>query len=242
MAILAIDTEYTRANSRGFAHESLLTEVAPEALCRPLPEGTDAATFHTRAYTPTGLIRDGHRIELGGRTLEVLHVPGHTPDAVAVLDSSNGLLFTGDSFYHGPIWLFVPETDFDAYQQSVNRLAALAPHLRRVLGAHNVPTAAPAQLLALRDAVAAIRSGAAQPAARADQIEFRFDGVSILTRGAGAPRGPGRARSARRRSGHPVDQVAPPAGGSRPPRTPLLPRDPRWPAILTNPPLPTRRA
>ena len=55
---------------------------------------------------------------LGDRLLEIIATPGHTPDAIALLDKQNGLLFTGDSFYVGPIWLFRPETDLDAYVES----------------------------------------------------------------------------------------------------------------------------
>lgn len=46
---------------------------------------------------------DGEIIDLGGRRLEILHVPGHTPDAVALLDAENGLLFTGDTWYDASI-------------------------------------------------------------------------------------------------------------------------------------------
>jgi len=48
------------------------------------------------------------RIDLGGRSLEVLHVPGHAPDAIALRDEAHGLLFTGDTFYEGPIYVFSP--------------------------------------------------------------------------------------------------------------------------------------
>ncbi|PYQ00335.1 MAG: hypothetical protein DMF82_22450, partial [Acidobacteria bacterium] len=74
-------------------------EVAPAALCRGLPAGLDTAGYRTRAFTPTRFIKDGHRIDLGGGSLTVLHVPGHTPDAIALFDEAAGLLFTGDTFY-----------------------------------------------------------------------------------------------------------------------------------------------
>jgi glyoxylase-like metal-dependent hydrolase (beta-lactamase superfamily II) len=99
LRILAMDTDYTRANARGFSHERVQGEIAPAALCRGLPAGFDAAGYRTRPFTPTQFIKDGHTIDLGGRRLTVLHVPGHTPDAVALVDPAAGLLFTGDSFY-----------------------------------------------------------------------------------------------------------------------------------------------
>src|SRR5437879_10803659 len=53
--------------------------------------------------------------------------------SIALLDRANGLLFTGDTYYPAPIWLFRPETDLDAYVNSAKRLAALAPELKLVL-------------------------------------------------------------------------------------------------------------
>jgi glyoxylase-like metal-dependent hydrolase (beta-lactamase superfamily II) len=179
--ILARDTPYTTANSRGFPHQELAGEVSPGALCRALPAGFDSASFHTRPYAPTGHVADGTRIELGGRTIEVLATPGHTPDAVALVDRAAGLLWTGDSFYEAPIWLYVPETDLDAYVRSVDRMAALVPSLRALLGAHNVAVSAPRQLLALSTAIQSVRAGLVRGVDReGDRVEFSFDGFSLL--------------------------------------------------------------
>jgi glyoxylase-like metal-dependent hydrolase (beta-lactamase superfamily II) len=180
--ILAMDTEYTRANARGFPHATVAGEVAPTALCAGLPPGVQASSYRTRPYHPSQFTRDGHQIDLGRRKLEVLHVPGHTPDAVALLDRERGLLFTGDTFYEGPIWLFAPETDLEAFARSVDRLAALAPTLRRLHPAHNTPRADPKRLLDLREAIRRVRSGAATSVdAGNGQIESAFQGFSILT-------------------------------------------------------------
>jgi glyoxylase-like metal-dependent hydrolase (beta-lactamase superfamily II) len=179
--ILARDTPYTAANTRGFPHQELAGEVGPDALCRPLPAGFDSASFQTRPYTPTERVADGSSIELGGRTLEVLETPGHTPDAVALVDRAAGLLWTGDSFYEGTIWLVVPETDLDAYARSVDRMAALVPSLRKVLGAHTVAVSDPRKLLALKAAIAQVRAGRARGADRErNRVKFSFDGFSLL--------------------------------------------------------------
>src|SRR5947209_14166358 len=41
--------------------------------------------------------------------------PGHTPDAISLFERASGLLFTGDTYYPAPIWLYRPETDVEAY-------------------------------------------------------------------------------------------------------------------------------
>jgi glyoxylase-like metal-dependent hydrolase (beta-lactamase superfamily II) len=180
--ILAMDTDYTRANARGFSHEKVKGEVEPAALCRGVPAGFDSAGYRTRAFTPTQFIKDGHTIDLGGRTLTVLHVPGHTPDAIALLDAAAGVLFTGDSFYEGTIWLYVPETDLTAFAASVDRLAALVPSLEKLHPSHNVAVSAPEWLSRLKVAMGQVRSAQAKGVEGDNgQITFSFEGFKILT-------------------------------------------------------------
>lgn len=179
--ILARDTPYTAANSRGFPHSEVAGEVSAAALCRSLPAGSDSVAFEVRPFVADEPVAEGTRIDLGGRTLEVLEIPGHTPDAVALLDRAEGMLWTGDSFYEGPIWLYVPETDLDAYARSVERLAGLVPALTQVFGAHNVAGSPPHRLTALQEAVALVRRGDASGVNRSeDRVEFSFDGFSLL--------------------------------------------------------------
>lgn len=180
-SVLAVDGPYTRRNEAGHPHADVAGEVASTSLCGPPPAGVDTAAFHTRPWTPTGIVKDGDRLELGGRTIEVLEVPGHTPDALALRDSVNGLLWTGDTFYEAPIWLFVPETDLDAYERSIARLADLAPTLRRLLPAHNTATSSPDRLAAARDAIRQVRSGAVQGKADGDGLTFTVNGITIIT-------------------------------------------------------------
>lgn len=163
--------------------DELSLEVSPEALCTALPAGVTQESHQTRAFSITQTIEDGDTIDIGGRTLEVLRVPGHTDDSVALLDRNAGFLWSGDSFYAGPIWLFFPETDLVAYKQSVARLAALAPDLKAVFPAHNTPKADPALLIRLRDNLDKVLAGEVRPVPVSDSnVEFRFDGFSLLMR------------------------------------------------------------
>src|SRR2546427_1021689 len=156
--VYGMDTDFTRKNSKG-SREDAQAEITPDQLCGDLPKGFNPKTYATKPWRISHFIHDGFKVNLGGRTLEVLSTPGHTPDAISLLDRENGLLFTGDTYYPAPIWLFRPETDFDAYVASVKRLAALAPELKLVLGAHNIPVAEPSVLPRLVNAIQAVRSG-----------------------------------------------------------------------------------
>lgn len=179
--VLAMDTEFTRTRARGRTNAEVRGEVAASALCRVLPSGVTEDGYHTRAFEISAFIGDGHRIELGGRTLEVVAVPGHTPDAIALLDREAGFLWTGDSFYEGPIWLFAPETDLEAYRSSMARLAELVPELTTLFTGHNTPVAQPSRLLELNDAVGAMFDGiAVGNRLRDGGVEFVFEGFSIM--------------------------------------------------------------
>ncbi|MGH8035902.1 MAG: MBL fold metallo-hydrolase, partial [Lysobacterales bacterium] len=181
-SILALDTVYTRANMAGTSAENLITEVAPEAFCKEPPAGTDTAGFHTRPWPATRFVVDGEVLDLGGRQVEILRVPGHTPDALALFDRANGLLWTGDTYYDGPLWLFVAETDLDQYEQSVTRLQALLPEVIWLLPSHNVARVNPEKLRAVLPALAKVRSGELTGCkAEWHTLEFEVDGVTIMT-------------------------------------------------------------
>ncbi|WP_309670245.1 MBL fold metallo-hydrolase [Gemmatimonas sp.] len=179
--VRAMSTPFTTARMAGDAHASVASEVSPTALCGNRPPGLDTATFRSRPWSAASRIGDGTRFDLGGRVLEVLATPGHTPDAIALLDRTNGLLWTGDSFYAGPIWLFMPETDLEAYQRSMDRLAALVPSLRRVLPAHNVTSVAPSVLARVPKAIRDVRTGRLRGSTpEPGQRLVPFRGFSIL--------------------------------------------------------------
>jgi len=180
--IYGMKTDFTRVNARG-SRADAQAEITPDQICGTLPKGFDPKTYATRPWKITAYTHDGDRIDLGGRTLEVIATPGHTPDAISLIDRANGLLFTGDTYYPAPIWLFRPETDLDAYAASIRRLAALAPQVKLVLGAHNIPVAPPAILPRLVAAFDAVRAGkvAATPDSPGKVI-YKVDNISFLMR------------------------------------------------------------
>ncbi len=156
--IYSMDTAFTRQNAKGSSADAQ-EEIGPGQICGELPKSFDAKTYRTKPWTIKKFVHDFETIDLGGRSLEIMATPGHTPDAISLIDHANGLLFTGDTYYPAPIWLYRPETDFAAYENSIERLAALAPQIKLVLGAHNIPVASPAVLSKLVAAFAQVRAG-----------------------------------------------------------------------------------
>jgi glyoxylase-like metal-dependent hydrolase (beta-lactamase superfamily II) len=178
--VYGMDTDFTRQNARG-SRDDAQAEVTPDQICGNLPKGFDPRTYVTRPWKIEAYRHDGDRIELGGRSLEIIATPGHTPDAISLLDRKNGLLFTGDTYYPAPIWLFRPETDLEAYDASIRRLAALAPQIKTLLGAHNIPVASPSVLPRLVTAFEAVRTGniPAIPASPG-KVTYKVDDITFL--------------------------------------------------------------
>jgi glyoxylase-like metal-dependent hydrolase (beta-lactamase superfamily II) len=184
--IYSLDTAFTRANAKG-SREDAQGEIAPGEICGDLPKGFDAKAYATRPWKITKTIHDGEHIDLGGRQIEVIATPGHTPDAISLLDRANGLLFTGDTYYPGTIWLFRPETDLMAYRRSIEKLAGLVPDLKLVLGAHNVPSAKPDVLRNLVTAFDEVQAGKVKPQpVSPGKVIYRVQGFSFLMK----PRNP----------------------------------------------------
>ena len=75
----------------------------------------------------------GH-IDLGGRVLDVIPIPGHQPASIAFYDRRTGVMLTGDTFYPGRLYV----RDTLEYSRSIDRLSAFANErvVVHFLGAH----------------------------------------------------------------------------------------------------------
>lgn len=172
--VYGMKTAFTTERQKGIENKDIAEEVSAPALCRPLPNGVSEKNHVGKPYKITKRIDDGYIFDLGNRTIEVIHVPGHTPDAVALIDREQGLLWTGDSFYAGPIWLYAPETDLSEYSKSLDRLLLELPQVKVLLPAHNTPWESAELLLRARRAFDKVLDGSAKR-------EESFQGTSIYT-------------------------------------------------------------
>ena len=76
----------------------------------------------TGELKPTG---DGDSFDLGGLTLEIVHLPGHTAGSIGLWCPERKLLWVGDAM-NSFVWLFLPEArHLDTYIETLHKAAAL---------------------------------------------------------------------------------------------------------------------
>ena len=97
-------------------------------------------------------------IDLGGRTIQLVHVPGHSDESVAIVDSSSKMILLGDFLYNGALFLFRND-DLALYQQTVDHLNSMLSPDYRLFGAHGKPEIEFGQLQKLDDFLSCIEEG-----------------------------------------------------------------------------------
>ena len=86
--------------------------------------------------TVTEWVKPGATIDLGGRVLRVLHVPGHTPTSVALYDAAAHQLFAGDFIYPTTLYAQLPGSSLAEYQTTTRELLAMLPADTKIWTAH----------------------------------------------------------------------------------------------------------
>jgi len=168
------------ANAQGRPHEQVKEFVGEGWIWKPLPPGFSAADYSSEPFTITKNVIGHEKIRLGGRTLEVIATPGHSPDSLCLLDRENRLLFVGDTFYPASLYAHLPGSDFEQYAETAARLAALQPEVDYILPAHNEPLLDSAYLTRFRDAFRAMKDEKTAFVLTDGSREYGFEGFSIL--------------------------------------------------------------
>lgn len=91
-----------------------------------LPEpGWRAADYRLRPAPLTRALAEGDVVDLGDRRFTVLHLPGHSPDSIALLDEADGTFFSGDAIYPGGLIDDLPDSDPPVYRGTMKRILGL---------------------------------------------------------------------------------------------------------------------
>lgn len=105
---------------------------------------------------------DGDILDLGGRPLRVIAMPGHTPGSIAVLDEKNRRLFSGDPVQDGRIFMFGEGRQMQAYIHSLRRLMKFSGLFDEIYPSHGSCPVKPELIPRLADAAEQILAGNAR--------------------------------------------------------------------------------
>lgn len=81
-------------------------------------------------------VKDGETFELGGRTLEIVSIPGHTLGSIAILDVEARRIFAGDSVQNGNIFMFGKNRSAKDLEISLKKLADMSSRFDTVVASH----------------------------------------------------------------------------------------------------------
>ncbi|OWU77114.1 MBL fold metallo-hydrolase [Phaeobacter sp. 22II1-1F12B] len=98
------------------------------------PEPYESARYAVKSAPATRILQDRDRVDLGDRSFEVIHTPGHSPGGIALWEEATGILFSGDIVYDGPLIEDTYHANADDYVASMKRLLDLP--VRVVHGGH----------------------------------------------------------------------------------------------------------
>ena len=113
-------------------YRSELAGSAPADVNEPAP-GEGSASDKEPAVFP---LWEGDVIDLGGRSFEIVLIPGHTPGSIALLDRENRILLGGDSILDDKIAMIGQWRCFDAYICSLEKLISMSDRFDKVYTPH----------------------------------------------------------------------------------------------------------
>lgn len=114
-----------------------LNAVKAELAKKPcdFPDAFSLDNYEIYQGTPGMILHDGDVIDLGNRTLQVVHTPGHSPGHCCFYEPKRKYLYTGDLIYRGCLDAFYPSTDPAAFYESVLKVQRL--EVERLLPGHH---------------------------------------------------------------------------------------------------------
>lgn len=192
------DDPYARTIAQnGLPKEGLGNQLDEDMFLFDYPKGFEPAQFKIPPYK-TRLIHDGHRFDLGNRSLEVIHTPGHSSDSIMLYDEKNKILFTGDTFYLGALYAHFDcdafgKSNIEKYYKTMNGLLERCSDVEALYCSHNDFIADPIKIaetaLALKNILSSCADTKKETHAGHTYLEdgtklreYGFDGFSIIVK------------------------------------------------------------
>lgn len=97
----------------------------------PPGEAPEASAFVPDGPVEFVPLKAGDKLDLGGRVLEVLHVPGHTRGSLCYLDTASGDFFAGDACNNNTLLMMDVSATIEEYLEALLALKERQGDIRR---------------------------------------------------------------------------------------------------------------
>jgi hydroxyacylglutathione hydrolase len=132
--INAGDSAEARSNSYPAARANAATNMLRGAI-----PSADDRFKGKEIYFKMVTVTDGQVFNLGGRHIQIIATPGHTPGSICLLDVEDKLLFTGDND-NTAVWLFLPNSlPLSEYLETLKKLINRISEFDSLLPGHGIP-------------------------------------------------------------------------------------------------------
>ena len=181
--IYGIDKPFARNNAQGHGNAVNAEHMSAASFWKNVPQEFSAETYDNKPYKIASYITNGEIIDIGERPIEVVFIPGHSPDSIMLIDKNNRLMMTGDSFYPAGLYVYSDASSFRDYFSSVQTMLRYQDSVDFLLPGHN-ETMQPASYLAkLEAATLAVKNGLSTANIDAGGVRsHQFEGFSLLVR------------------------------------------------------------
>ena len=113
-------------------------------------------------------VKEGDTIDLGGRVLRIIDIPGHTPGSIAILDEQNRALISGDTVSDSHIFMFGPMRDLNTFIRSLEHLSEYEDQFDEIYPMHGSFPVSPDLIGKLKEGAEQVRAGKAE----GKEVEF----------------------------------------------------------------------
>lgn len=99
-------------------------------------------------------VTEGYVFDLGGRTVEVIEVPGHTKDSICLLVPDLRILFVGDTLHEQrPLFMLDEFCDLDEYIRTMDKVIGISNRFDTILPGHGTEMVSVQAAIDLKDLV-----------------------------------------------------------------------------------------
>ena len=106
--------------------ESTVSDLLDATVIRKAPYADfDIDRWCYQAAPLTSELDEGDVVDLGDRHFNIIHVPGHSPGSIALLEKKTGILFSGDALYNGVLYDHLYHSVPEQLRDSLERLCVL---------------------------------------------------------------------------------------------------------------------